>query len=149
MNAKPLNLLSLIISLSCAALYLGVAVQAQTQTTGPSGTWKWSIPGRNGGPDREFNLKLKADADKLTGILTPPGRGDTPGTGIEIKDGKIKGDEISFTIARPGRDGGDPVVTKYSGKVSGNTIEGKIQAPDRDGTPQTARDWKAERKVEP
>ena len=45
-------------------------------------------------------------------------RGDTP-----IADGKIDGDTLTFSITRPGRGGGDPVKTVYTGKIKGDTIE--------------------------
>jgi hypothetical protein len=60
---------------------------------------------------------------------------------IQISEGKIKGNEISFkvTMAR----GGNSFSQKYSGKVAGDTIKGKIEF-DRNGETQS-RDWEAKR----
>jgi len=134
--------------LACAILLLGFASQAQSKAADANGTWTWSIPGRNGGPDRTFSLKLKADGEKLTGPITVPGRGDNAGNDVAITDGKINGEELSFSLSRPGRDGGSSVVTKYSGKIAGDKIVGKIQSPARDGGAPQEREWKAERKTE-
>ena len=49
----------------------GLAGVAQADdTSGPSGTWKWSAPGRQGGRARENTLKLKVDGDKVTGTIS-------------------------------------------------------------------------------
>src|SRR2546427_12260778 len=107
-------LTSLIKAAACAILALGAVAQAQDKKADPSGTWTWTQPGRNGGPDRKSTLKLKADGDKLTGSISAPGRGGQA-TDTEIGDGKLKGDEVSFTVTREFN--GNKVVSKYNGKV--------------------------------
>ena len=74
-----------------------------------------------------------------------PGRAGGEPRNIEIKDAKVKGDEISFntTFDR----GGNTVTTKYNGKISGDTIKGKIESPGQDGNTNT-RDWNAKRDTE-
>src|SRR5436305_14364945 len=62
----------------------------------PSGTWTWTTPGRNGGADRKMTLKLKVEGEKVTGTLSTPGQ-DGEEVKTEIENGKIKGDEISFS----------------------------------------------------
>ena len=48
------------------------AVAAATDT---SGTWSWTTPGQNSGPERTFTLTLAEDHGRLTGNLHPgPGR---------------------------------------------------------------------------
>ena len=54
-----------------------------------SGKWSAQVPGRNG-QMRDTTFNLKADGDRLTGTMTGP-QGD-----VEIKDGKISGDNLSF-----------------------------------------------------
>src|SRR5438067_571294 len=138
---KPLA--SLLNVLTCALLALGAAAQVQAaDKADPSGTWTWTQPGRNGGPDRKSTLKLKADGDKVTGTLSAPGRGGQA-TDTEIGDGKIKGDEVSFTVTREFN--GNKVVSKYNGKVSGDTIKGKVERPGRNGGDPTTTDWEAKR----
>ncbi len=124
--------------LALAVLAIGTAVQAADAT----GTWGWSRPGRNGGPDQKMTLKLKVDGDKLTGTLTSPSR-DGGTTDTKIADGKVKGEEISFTITREFN--GNKMVQKYSGKV-GDTIKGKIEF-ERNGETQS-RDWEAKKASE-
>src|SRR5262249_58499719 len=99
--------------------------------------------GRNGGPDRKMSLKLKVEGDKVTGKLTAPARGGEM-RDTDIKDGQIKGDEISFKVER--EINGNTMVSKYNGKVSGDTIKGKMEF-ERNGETQS-RDWEAKRVTE-
>jgi hypothetical protein len=122
--------------------FLGVA-QAQDKKADATGTWTWTRPGRNGGAEQKMSLKLKVEGDKVTGKLTSPGRQDGTPVETEIKDGKIKGDEISFTITREYN--GNSMTMKYSGKVTADAIKGKIDS-DRNGQAQS-RDWEAKREA--
>ena len=125
--------------LAIAILAIGTAVQAADAT----GTWSWTRPGRNGGPEQKMTLKLKADGEKLTGTLSSPGR-DGQTTETAIADGKVKGEEVSFTVTREFN--GNKMVSKYNGKVSAETIKGKIES-ERNGQTQS-RDWEAKRGAE-
>jgi hypothetical protein len=124
-----------------AVLLAGVVAQAQAQDkpVDPSGTYIWTQPGRNGGPDRTNTLVLKVDAGNLTGSVTSPGRGGAAPTPTDITDGKVTGSDVSFSVVRTM--GGNPVTIKYSGTVADGAIKGKIEM-DRNGTP-TSRDWTA------
>jgi len=114
---------------------LGLTSRAADKKADPTGTWTWSVPGRNGGPARETTAKLKLEGDKLTGTIA--GRqGDTA-----IADGKFSGEDISFTVTREFN--GMKIVQKFAGKLSGETIKGKIDT-DRDGQ-TTSADWEAKR----
>ncbi len=130
----------------CAILALGAAAQAQAQDkkADPTGTWAWTTPGRDGGPERKTTLKLKLEGEKVTGTISAPGRQDAPPREIAIADGKLKGDEITFTVTREFQ--GNKFVSKYSGKISGDAIKGKIET-ERDGQARS-RDWQATREVE-
>jgi hypothetical protein len=128
-----------------------------------SGTWSWTQQRRGGqggqdnatpAPARKTTLKLKADGEKLTGTLSAPagGRGGQGGGGAaaqpretEISDGKVKGDEISFSVKREFN--GNAFVTKYTGKVEGDKITGKIEMPGRDGGDPRSIDWNATREA--
>ena len=125
--------------LAITLLAIGTAVQAADAT----GTWNWTRPGRNGGPDMKMSLKLKVDGEKLTGKLTSPSR-DGGTTETAIADGKVKGDEISFTVTREFN--GNKMVAKYNGRVSADVIKGKVES-DRNGQTNT-RDWEAKRAAE-
>ena len=122
----------LLLSLA-VAVFLGVI----TQAADVAGTWTWTSPGRNGGPDRTNTLSLKIDADKLTGKLTMLRRGEPVST--DIADGKVDGDKVSFTVVREYN--GNSFTNKYSGTLSADTITGKMEFT-RDGDTQS-RDWKA------
>ena len=76
-----------------AVLLTGSLVQAQAddKKVDPTGTYIWTMPGRNGGPDRTNTLVLKLDGDKLTGSVASPGRGGAAPTPVDITDGKVTG----------------------------------------------------------
>jgi hypothetical protein len=99
-----------------------------------SGKWTYEAPGRGGNPGRPTTITLKADGSTLTGTIPPGGRGGG-GDPIAITDGKIDGNNISFTVKRDM--GGNTVVTKYEGTVSGDELKLKITRPGQDGTPVT------------
>lgn len=143
-----------------AALALGGVsqVRAADKKADPTGTWSWTMQGRGGNanpdaPVRKVTLKLKADGEKLTGTMATPAGGRGGGGGgagaapreVEISDGKVKGNEISFSVKREFQ--GNAIVTKYNGKVEGDTITGKIETPGRDGGEARSRDWTAKREA--
>jgi hypothetical protein len=95
-----------------------------------TGKWVAEQPGRNGGPPRQTTFVLKADGSKLTGTMTGGGgRGGAP-TPVEITDGKIEGDNISFTVKRETQNG--PMETKYKGTVSGDELKLKFTMMDQE-----------------
>ena len=99
-----------------------------------TGKWTFEQPGRGGNPGRPVTITLKADGSTLTGTMPAGGRGGA-GDPIAISDGKIDGNNISFTVKREGQNG--PQVTKYEGVVSGAEMKLKIIRTGQDGTPQT------------
>src|SRR5262249_11908998 len=101
-----------------AGLLLAPAAFAGAKAADVTGTWKWSVE-RNG-QTFEQTLKLKQEGAKLTGALL--GR---QGNETAIEDGKVDGDEVSFTVTRTFND--NKIVQKFKGKVSGDTIKGKIE----------------------
>jgi hypothetical protein len=79
-----------------------------------SGKWVAQMPGR-GGETREATFTFKVDGDQLTGSVSGR-RGDMP-----ISDGKIDGDDISFTQVMEFN--GNQMKLIYKGKVSGDEIK--------------------------
>src|SRR5262249_38085475 len=73
------------------------------------GKWTAQAPGRGGKP-REQTFTSKAEGDKLTETASGM-QGDNP-----ISEGKISGDEISFTVKASFN--GNEVTILYKGKVS-------------------------------
>jgi len=76
-----------------------MAEDAKDAKIDPAGKWTWTMPGRNGGPDRKSTLDLKVDGAKVTGKISSPGR-DGQTTQTEIADGKLKDGELSFSVTR-------------------------------------------------
>jgi hypothetical protein len=102
----------------------------------PNGTWTWTFTTPNG-DTMTSTLKLKAEGDKLTGVVT--GRS---GNEVPIHNGKFSAGDVAFQVVRE-RDG-NKFTTKYNGKLSGDSIKGKMEF-ERDGETRT-RDWEARRK---
>ncbi|MFN0105562.1 MAG: hypothetical protein ACKV2U_26180 [Bryobacteraceae bacterium] len=87
-----------------------------------SGKWTGKVETPNG--TRDVNMTLKADGATLTGTVS--GRNsDSP-----IENGKISGDDISFTVTRKMND--TEIKTNYTGKVSGESIKLKYKMRDND-----------------
>ena len=91
-----------------------------------SGKWVAQVPGRQG-QTRETTFNFKAEGAKLTGTVSGM-QGDNP-----ISDGKIDGDNVSFTVVTNFNN--NEVKNLYKGKVSGDEIkftrtrEGGTQPP--------------------
>src|SRR5687768_1786414 len=127
----------------CAVLALGGISTASAEDKAPSatGTWTWTVPGRDGGAERKMSLTLTQAGEKLTGKLSSPGR-EGAVRETEIADGSVKGADVTFSVTR--EFGERKVTSKYSGKLSADTITGKVESKDRDGNDQS-RDWTAKR----
>ncbi len=124
----------------CAALFAGVVAYSEDAKSDAAGTWIWTTPGRNGGPDRTNTLTLQLENSKLTGKLAAPGRGGQVNE-TAISEGKLDGGGISFLVVREFN--GNSVTNKFAGKIEGEKIHGKIQFA-RNGEEQS-RDWEATR----
>ena len=110
------------------ALVFAFAVMAADVT----GKWTYEQPGRGGGPGRPVTITLKADGAKLTGSVPGMGRGgDNPPPPTEITDGKVDGNNISFTVKREFQ--GNAMVTKYEGVLNGDELKLKITRDTQNG----------------
>ena len=121
------------IGLFAAVLLISGLAPAAWAADDATGTWKWSVPGRNGGAAREATLKLKQDGEKLTGTLAMGG-GNNAAAETEITDGKIKDGELSFKVTRKRQN--NEITSNYTGKLAGDTIKGKVET-NFNGTPRT------------
>jgi hypothetical protein len=72
---------------------------------------------------------------KLTGTVPGGGGKGAPPTEVEITNGKVDGNNISFEVKRSM--GGNDVVFKYEGTLDGDTMKLKITRPGQDGSPVT------------
>lgn len=79
-----------------------------------SGKWTAQVPGREG-QTQETTITLKVEGGKLTGTIAGQ-QGETA-----IADGKVSGDEISFTVTRERQ--GNTIKQLFKGKVAGDEIK--------------------------
>jgi hypothetical protein len=77
-----------------------------------TGNWSGQFAGPNG-DGMAITFSFKQDGAKVTGTVRGP-----QGEPIEISDGKIDGDKISFTVTVNGQ-----MVIKHEGTVSGDEIK--------------------------
>jgi hypothetical protein len=98
-----------------------------------AGEWEMTSQGRQG--TRTSTFTIEQDGEKIT--VTMPGmRG-----GGEIKaEGTIKGNELQWTVTRPGR-GGEEFTITYKATVEGDSMKGTVQMGDFD-----PREWTAKKK---
>jgi|KBSMisStaDraftv2_1062788.scaffolds.fasta_scaffold538966_2 hypothetical protein len=80
-----------------------------------TGKWTAQVPGR-GGNTTEQTFTLKADGAKLTGTLSGGQGGE-----VQITDGKVSGDDISFVVIR--NFNGNDIKISFKGKVSATEIK--------------------------
>jgi hypothetical protein len=78
------------------------------------GKWTGNMTTPNG--DVAVNLTFMADGATLTGTTSGP-----DGASVAIKDGKIDGDNLSFTVTFDF--GGMPLVLTYKGVMAGSEIK--------------------------
>lgn len=130
----------------CAVLALGgiTTVAAEDKAASATGTWTWTLPGRNGGAERKMTLTLTQEGEKLTGKLSSPGRDGGEARETEISEGSVKGADVTFSVTREFN--GTKMTSKYSGKLTADAITGKIESKDRDGKDQS-RDWTAKKEA--
>jgi hypothetical protein len=86
-----------------------------------SGTWKGTAETSIGKTERTFVFKV--DGNKLTGETTSNIFGKST-----INDGKIDGDDLSFTITFSYQ--GSELKANYKGKVAGDEIKLTVEIPD-------------------
>jgi hypothetical protein len=79
-----------------------------------TGKWTAQMPGR-GGQTREATFNFKVDGNTLTGTVSGP-QGD-----MDISEGKIDGDTISFSQTMEFN--GNTTKILYKGTISGDSIK--------------------------
>lgn len=93
-------------------------------------TGKWTADSEDG-PAWVFNLK--ADSGKVTGTMQGHDGKDRP-----INEGKLEGDDISFSVESEWE--GDPITLVFKGKVSGDEMQLRVDTRDGDwGTDLVAK----------
>jgi hypothetical protein len=104
-----------------------IAFAAIAHAADVAGKWTADVPGR-GGQAQATTFDFKVSGETLTGTVTNQ-RGST-----EITDGKVMGDELSFTQKLEFN--GNSFVIKYTGKVDGATLKMKRMREGGDGAAQ-------------
>ena len=102
-----------------AALTLGlcgVAVADDDDKVNPVGTWKCEY--KIGDQQRNSELTIKKDGDKLAGTMNWPDQKD-----VKLKDVKLKDGELTFSAERKVMD--NTFTVEYKFKVDGDKIKGK------------------------
>ncbi len=105
----PKTFLTMRWMIACTALALGVSFAADID-----GKWTAQIEGRNG--EQTQTLTLKASDNVLTGTIQ-----GARGPAAEISNGKIDGNNISFSVVREFRD--NKFTQEYKGTVSGGELK--------------------------
>jgi hypothetical protein len=100
-----------------------------------AGTWKGTAEGPQGTIERTFTFKV--DGSTLTGETSSEMLGKSV-----INDGKVDGDNLSFTITA--NLGGNDVKLTYKGKVTGDEMHLTSEFTGGDGGGQTIQ-WVAKK----
>ncbi len=99
-----------------------------------TGTWQWTMPAISG--KKRYSLKLEQIFQKITGNAFD-GSSSIP---VNIKNGKIKGNKLEFTMERKQKEYIQNIL--FEGIVKGHSIEGTVQI---EGEPDSKVKWRAER----
>lgn len=128
------------------ALFSRTTAVADKLTVDPTGTWKviqylTNIPSNF----PEHALKLEQKEGALTGTLSSASTGKHKSHVKEwpLKEAKLQGDEIFFTVSHPLETGAGDITTTYLGRIKGDTIKGalKVEVMGQSFT----RNWEAAR----
>jgi SAM-dependent methyltransferase len=98
-----------------------------------AGIWKWTLPESNGRMNYEIEINQKFNQVWAFQNLGSSKR--------SIKDFKLKGDKLSFTLGR-NRDGKEEAML-FKGQVNGENINGYVVL--KDGGKNIRKNWKARR----
>src|SRR5713226_10750277 len=102
-------------------LFLMVALAVIAMAADVTGNWKATAEGPNGSLERTFVFKV--DGHKLSGETTSSMMGKST-----IMDGKVDGDNLSFTITVKFQD--NEMKLNYKGKVNGDEIKFTAEHPN-------------------
>lgn len=102
--------------LAFACFFVLMALAATALAADITGKWTGEMGGPGGGGGFTLTYTFKQDGAKLTGSMVGP-QGDP----IEIKDGKIEGDKLSFFITFDG--GGTSMKITNEGTIAGDEIK--------------------------
>src|SRR5262245_23951279 len=100
-----------------ASVLILLALTVSAWAADVAGKWTTKAPGGQGGGGAEITFVFKVAEGKLTGTVT---NSLSPGD-AEIQDGKITGDDISFSLKR--NINGTDTTVLWKGKIAGDEIK--------------------------
>lgn len=115
-------------------LLAGVGVAALLLAADPTGRWTAAFQGPQGNTVHSV-ITLKADGENLTGSIEGMRGGQTP-----ISDGKVNGDQVTFTVVREWQ--GQQFKMFYHGTIKRDVIHFTVT---REGGRGGAREFDAKR----
>jgi hypothetical protein len=110
------------------AAALAAVLVSSAQTAEIDGAWIAKVEGREG-RSMEFKFQFTAHGEKLTGAISSPMGGEAA-----ISEGKIKGDKLTFEVAREFQ--GRSMVMHYEGKLKGDEIQFRQSVEGMDRPPR-------------
>ena len=122
------------------------SAESAATAVNPTGTWKVTHSSTNTQVrTAENTLKLTLDGGTLTGTISDVSTVNGKSRVYEwpIKEAKLQGSEISFSVTHPFNVGHGEVTSSYQGKISDDVIKGTFTTELLGQT--NTRDWKAER----
>lgn len=108
-------------------LLAGCLITAMMWAADATGKWTAQMQGRNGNA-MTVTMNLKADGNNLTGAVSGRG-GDT-----NISDGKVDGNNVSFSVVREFN--GNQMKINYKGTLDGDTIHFTVMREGGEGEPR-------------
>ena len=95
----------------CAALMMAFTAASAFAASDVTGTWTGNMVGPNG-DSMQITFTFMQDGAKLTGTVASP-----MGDPMEISEGKVDGDKLSFNVSFNG------MTIKHEGVLTGDTIK--------------------------
>jgi hypothetical protein len=134
---SPFKILTAFVAAFCITI-AGFAAEAS-----PTGTWKWTVQGRQGGQGFDQTLKLDHQDGKLSGTLLGVQGSQFSIPDTPISDASFKDDTVKFSVTREFNN--TKVTTKYEGKIVGDAIKGTFERAGINGGEPVKREWEAKR----
>ena len=119
-------LLGLLLAAGCAHAPAASHMPAESASAAIDGKWEGTFEGM--GQSMKLGYDFKADGNMLTGTTTGP-QGNT----MDIKNGKINGNKISFDV--PVDMGQMKMTVKYTGVLSGDELALTMEMDMGEGGP--------------
>jgi len=103
----------------------GISAQERTNAVDPSGTWRWEYELNGETLKDSVQINLAKD-NKVVGVYR--GRSEKP---VEIRDGKIKGETLTFNLTLDYQ--GNPLKIAFKGNVKNDDIDGNVVIATSEG----------------